>query len=86
MKCRFKKNHFSKTAELGDLSNYSYLELSKKLRYFKMNIELLTDSGNFIVTWESSTTILKILYDQKGKFISIKSEAWKDLNLIYNRN
>ena len=49
-----------------------------------MHSELICNNSNLIVTWESSTTILEVFYDQSGKFTSIKKEVWKDLNFNFN--
>jgi len=45
----------------------------------------LSSNNNLFVRWENHSTILEILYDESGKFISINKEVWKDLNLNFNR-
>jgi hypothetical protein len=49
-----------------------------------MSSELLYNNNNRIVIWENKSTILEIVYDESGKFISINKEVWKDLNLNFN--
>jgi hypothetical protein len=50
-----------------------------------MSSEILTNNYDLLVKWENRSTVLEILYDSTGKFISINKEVWKDLNLNFNR-
>ena len=50
-----------------------------------MSSALSSNNNNLLVRWENRSTILEILYDESGKFISIKKEVWKDLDLNFNR-
>jgi len=50
-----------------------------------MSSALSSNNKNLFVRWENHSTILEILYDESGKFISINKEVWKDLNLNFNR-
>jgi hypothetical protein len=77
------KYQFSETAHLGSLESYSFSELNKILCNWKMSSETINSNNHFIVNWENKTSILEILYDQSGKFISIKNDVWKDLDLNF---
>ena len=50
-----------------------------------MSSEILSNNFDLFVKWENRSTVLEILYDSTGKFISINKEVWKDLNLKFNR-
>ena len=50
-----------------------------------MSSEFLYNNNNRIVTWENKSTILEIVYDESGKFISINKEVWKDFNFNFTR-
>jgi hypothetical protein len=52
---------------------------------WKMSSEILSNNYELLVKWENRSTVLEILYDSTGKFISINKEVWKDLNLNFNR-
>jgi hypothetical protein len=52
---------------------------------WKMSSEILSNNYELLVKWENRSTVLEILYDSTGKFISINKEVWKDLNLKFNR-
>lgn len=62
-------------AHLGELSTYTYDDLSVELRKFKKQVKF---KGNaMIVAWESVNTILVIKYNYDGDFIEKVSEKWK---------
>lgn len=66
---------FKLLSEIGDLSIYTFYELSKKLESFKHSIIRLDNS--FVTIFESKHTFLEIIYCRSGKFVKIKNQYWK---------
>lgn len=62
-------------AELGDLSKYSFEELSKLLNNFNCTINSSFD--NFVAFFESKYSSIEIKYTKCGKFIKILNQDWK---------
>ena len=50
-----------------------------------MNTKIPSNNDNLLVKWENRSTVLEILYDSTGNFISINKEVWKDLNFNFTR-
>jgi hypothetical protein len=77
--CIYLYDHFFNNkfelAHIGDLSSYSYDELSIKLSHFEKTVQY--NHSFMIVTWESARTILKIEYDFDKQYIKRVSEVWK---------
>jgi hypothetical protein len=62
-------------AQIGDLSSYTYDELSFQLNQFEKTVKY--DDSVMIVTWQSARTILTIKYDLYKRFIKKVDEVWK---------
>ena len=62
-------------AHLGELSLYSYDELSIELKNFDKRVKFQNNS--MVVTWESASTVLVIKYNFDGDFIEKVQEKWK---------
>lgn len=77
-------NDFSILAELGDLSNYKYGQMSMILNKWDKNIEFNKDFRD--VTWQNRGTLLKIRYAiRTDQFVKILNEEWKLLDMKFNR-
>lgn len=62
--------------DLKDLNEYTFFELNNLLqKSFKLVTEI--SGNNMIAKWESSKTILIIMYDKYGNFVSKLDEKWK---------
>ncbi len=62
-------------AHLGDLSKYSYLQLSYQLKQFQVTINNF--GPYFLANFESPYSFLQIKYDVSGNFIKILDQYWK---------
>ena len=62
-------------AELGDLSKYSFDELTKLLNNFSCTVNSSFD--NFVAFFESKYSTIEIKYTTCGKFIKILDQSWK---------
>ena len=67
-------------AELGDLSKYSFDELSNLLNNFTCTVNSSFDY--FVAFFESKYSTIEIKYTNKGKFIKILDQYWKELLFI----
>jgi hypothetical protein len=69
------KKYELELAHLGDLSKFSFDELSKQLPQFNSSIE---NFGTYLVaSYESAYTVLSIRYTIDGKFVKIVDQYWK---------
>jgi hypothetical protein len=69
------KKYELELAHLGDLSKFSFAELSKQLPQFNNSVENF--GSYFVASFESAYTILSIRYTIDGKFVRIVDQYWK---------
>ena len=62
-------------AELGDLSKFSFDELSSILTNFTVTKHSALD--NFVAIFESKYSSIEIKYTTSGKFVKILDQNWK---------
>ena len=62
-------------AHLGDLSNFSFLQLRNELDQFQAVIDNF--GSYFLANFESPYSFLQIKYDASGNFIKILDQYWK---------
>ncbi len=77
-------DNFSILVNYGDLSEYSYDQLSNIL--LKWNKILLQGGEHFDVEWYDKNTRIKIRFNNSNrKFIKIIEEEWKLFNIVFER-
>ena len=62
-------------ADLGDLSKFTFTELSLILNDFIVVSKYNNDS--FLAKFESNYCVLEIIYTSSGKYIRIHNQFWK---------
>jgi hypothetical protein len=62
-------------ADLGDLSQYTFNELSNLLKNFDCSLH--NHSTFFFAKFESNYSILEVQYLNSGKFVKIVDQYWK---------
>jgi hypothetical protein len=76
---KFKSDHFSEFADLGDLRCYTLEEISSLIKHLKK--EERVDGQIYYVTWSNEFYVFVMEYDLNGKFRRIHTESWLDPKL-----
>jgi len=72
----FKKYQYSELGNLGDITQFTFQDLCAKLKH--MQIEIINQDKNSIrAKFEDQFTSYVLLFNGKGKFVSIEDETWK---------
>ena len=77
-------NEFSILADYGDLSKYSYDQMSIIL--IQWNKQLIEGNGYFDSDWECETTRIRIRFNNSNYyFVQIVEEEWKSFKMVFKR-
>ncbi len=72
----FKNYGYSELGHLGDITQFTFQELRTKIKHMKIDI-ISQDSNSIRVKFEDQFTSYVLLFDNKGKIVSIEDETWK---------
>jgi hypothetical protein len=72
----FKKYGYSELGNLGDITQFTFQDLSAQLKHMQIDI-ISQDKNSIRAKFEDQFTSYVLLFNGKGKFVSIEDETWK---------
>lgn len=77
-----KKTYCSPFALLGDVSQYTYQDLSTLI--VDMDSKLIENHSYKVVQWSDPFTVMTIRFNEDGSFDQILREEWRELNMVFD--